>query len=575
MEAQSLKIKELFQNNIVLRIPYFQRSYVWGKENWERFCDDMFSLLEDDSDNYFLGSVIIKKREDIHQLGYTQFDVVDGQQRLTTLVIFIKLLSLMASKDENFRSTFILDDTESEPVLAPNRKDSAAFKEIIKLEGITNNFAETGKVRDAYEFFRDYIAEKNIQPQANTLLRVMYNKVFLVRIIVGEHEDEQQIFDTINSLGQDLTTGELLKNHIFSDRNVNLYDELWAPIFEGNSQNDYSYWTKKRTSGRIKTSNIETFFYYFMLIKMQDPTIKANIQSLDKKRYRKQENLFDSYKSLIKKQQLDYNVLIEEIAEYATIFKNNINENLKDKPLVKHLGIERLVLLMFAQDSWTPVPYLLYIIKNVTDEEEKIRILNYLEVYLVRRIICKSKNNNYSDLFSENLIGQGVLSFDDFKNYVNDSNARGNLLMPSDEDVKEALQTKDLSRDALTILYFLESKINHGFTTNTRHNNSINCMLVEPLMPFKADTTDWALSDGVTEEERSVLVKTLGNYTIIREKLPIGSSNSIWNTKRQLIEQKSENLNLGQIANSVVWNDDSIKNRNTVLANMIISNWPL
>lgn len=70
---------------------------------------------------------------------------------------------------------------------------------------------------------------------------------------------------------------------------------------------------------------------------------------------------------------------------------------------------------MFAQGTWTPVPYLLYILKNVGSENERVKIFDYLESYLVRRIVCKSKNNNYSDLFSENLIGQAINSFDTFK----------------------------------------------------------------------------------------------------------------------------------------------------------------
>lgn len=62
MQANTVKIQEVFQSNIVLKIPYFQRSYVWDEGNWERFLSDMLDLPET-NDNYFLGSVILKKRE--------------------------------------------------------------------------------------------------------------------------------------------------------------------------------------------------------------------------------------------------------------------------------------------------------------------------------------------------------------------------------------------------------------------------------------------------------------------------------------------------------------------------------
>lgn len=68
-----------------------------AKREWERFLSDMLDLPET-NDNYFLSSVILKKAG-TNDFGYEQFDVVDGQQRLTTLVIFSKILYLMAGND--------------------------------------------------------------------------------------------------------------------------------------------------------------------------------------------------------------------------------------------------------------------------------------------------------------------------------------------------------------------------------------------------------------------------------------------------------------------------------------------
>lgn len=127
---------------------------------------------------------------------------------------------------------------------------------------------------------------------------------------------------------------------------------------------DYSYWTDKLTKGRLKANNIETFFHYFMLVKMQSPDIRTSLTPIEKKQYP---------------------------------------------------SILRISFIMFAQGTWTPVSYLLYILKNVKSYEEKVNIFGYLENYLVRRIACGSSNNNYSDLFSQNLIGQGVCTFKDFK----------------------------------------------------------------------------------------------------------------------------------------------------------------
>lgn len=570
MEAGVKHIQEIFLNNITLRIPYFQRAYVWKEDNWERFISDMLDLLET-KDNYFLGSVILKKAGE-NELGYEQYDVVDGQQRLTTLVVFSKILYLMAAKNEKFISKFMQDDINA-PILSPNRRDSAAFDDIVKMDSLGHKVAEKGQVRKAFDYFYDRMDVPEIRDRANTLITKMSTKVYFVRIIVDENENEQQIFDTINSLGQDLTTGELLKNYLFNDQNVDIYDEQWVPVFERRG-NDYNYWTDQITKGRLKANNIETFFYNFMLIKMQDSEIRTGLTPIEKKIYRKQEGLFESYKKLIQNHGLDKNELIKEIVDYGKIYHDNFNQAILTEALVRYSGMKRLSFLLFAQGAWTPVPYILYILKAVNDKKEQVKIFEYLETYLVRRIICKSKNNNYSDLFSENLIGQGVNTFQLFKNYVNDANNRGALLMPSDDDVRESLMRNDLQKESLVLLYLLESKLNDKFSTEDVYDNSYEVFASEPIMPIKYDESKWPLSDNITGEERDALVKTLGNQIFVRGgKLKPAKSGLCWNDKKEMLKNKVQNLRLGQVINNEKWNDDLIAKRNNALAGMIIKYW--
>ena len=91
MEAfrpSSVSISQLFMDpKILYRIPQYQRPYKWGNEQIEQLWDDIFEAYENDIDNYFLGSVITAKPLDNSQY----IDVVDGQQRLTTLMILLCL----------------------------------------------------------------------------------------------------------------------------------------------------------------------------------------------------------------------------------------------------------------------------------------------------------------------------------------------------------------------------------------------------------------------------------------------------------------------------------------------------
>ena len=569
MQANTVKIQELFQSNIVLKIPYFQRSYVWDEGNWERFLSDMLDLPET-NDNYFLGSVILKKAG-TNDFGYEQFDVVDGQQRLTTLVIFSKILYLLAGKDDKFRNKFLQDDTNA-PVLQPNRKDASVFNAIVLLDGIGNELAGKGRVKDAYDYFLNKLCDPKIKDKANELIRFMNNHVYLVRITVEEQENEQQIFDTINSLGQDLTTGELLKNYLFNDGNVELYDTKWAPTFEKGG-NDYNYWTDQLTKGRLKANNIEMFFYYFMLIKMQSPEIRTSLSPTEKKHFRKQEGLFESYKCLIRNHNIETNSLIDEIVEYAKIYHSCFNQDILKEALVKYPSIQRISFIMFAQGTWTPVPYLLYILKNVSSETERVHIFGYIENYLVRRMVCKSKNNNYSDLFSENLVGQAISSFNSLKEYLNDSESRGTLLMPTDKEVMEAMQNKDLRKESTLLLYLLESKVNPNFTNST-FNNGYAEFGIEPLMPIKYDNENWPKTESYETETRDVLIRTLGNQMLVRgNKLSSSKSLLKWSKKREYLKNLVHDLSLSHVIQWQNWNEDVIIKRNDLLGKKINEIW--
>ena len=569
MQANTVKIQEVFQSNIVLKIPYFQRSYVWDEGNWERFLSDMLDLPET-NDNYFLGSVILKKAG-TNDFGYEQFDVVDGQQRLTTLVIFSKILYLLAGKDDKFRNKFLQDDTVV-PVLQPNRKDASVFNAIVLLDGIGNELAGKGRVKDAYDYFLNKLCDPKIKDKANELIRFMNNHVYLVRITVEEQENEQQIFDTINSLGQDLTTGELLKNYLFNDGNVELYDTKWAPTFEKGG-NDYNYWTDQLTKGRLKANNIEMFFYYFMLIKMQSPEIRTSLSPTEKKHFRKQEGLFESYKCLIRNHNIETNSLIDEIVEYAKIYHSCFNQDILKEALVKYPSIQRISFIMFAQGTWTPVPYLLYILKNVSSETERVHIFGYIENYLVRRMVCKSKNNNYSDLFSENLVGQAISSFNSLKEYLNDSESRGTLLMPTDKEVMEAMQNKDLRKESTLLLYLLESKVNPNFTNST-FNNGYAEFGIEPLMPIKYDNENWPKTESYETETRDVLIRTLGNQMLVRgNKLSSSKSLLKWSKKREYLKNLVHDLSLSHVIQWQNWNEDVIIKRNDLLGKKINEIW--
>lgn len=576
MKVEAITIPQVFINNRALKIPFFQRGYVWGESNWKRFFDDIANGACENPDTYFLGSIILK---DVgYKNGTQQFDVIDGQQRLTTIVIFMKALYLALGRNDLFTNGFMQMSLsgEKKPILVANYNDLSVYNEIMELEVLKTEPIADNRLAQAFSYFAKRILAAGNPTDGSApislaaLLNSIINYVRIVSIEVQEGEKVQQIFETINCTGVKLTTGELLKNYLFEEGDRDAYERTWKPVFERDSQN---YWEGDMVNGRISDSHIENFFYRYMLIKMQEPAIKDGLTQREVKSFRQKDGLFDKFRLLLDKFAIHKEDAVNEIVSYAKLYADTFKSGMLDETVMRFNGVERLAYLMFIQDFWTPVPYVLFILKNVESKRERDAIFSYLETYLMRRLICKSKNNNYSDFFSENLIGQRVCTLDALKTYVNDASARGSLLMPSDEEVIKAVMSNDLKRDAQTILYMLESKSNERFTDSDR-DNSFNAFIKEQIMPEKADA-NWSVGDGYSEEEHQTLAKTLGNFILLREKLKKCPKNASWMQKKSAMKSKCDELDLFKCVQNglTAWTEETIKTRNLWLAEKILDIW--
>lgn len=587
MRVEAISINQVFLNNRELKIPFFQRGYVWTEDNWMRFFDDIATLASlpetDNPEKYFLGSIILKDAG--YRNGTQQFDVIDGQQRLTTIVIFMKALYLALQRDDVFRNAFMQMSLnligESKPILAVNYNDMGVYNEILGLETLrTEPIVPGNRLAEAFSYFAKRIVNAAHPTDGSepirlfSLLNSVNNYVRLVAIEVQDGENAQKIFETINCTGIKLTTGEMLKNYLFEEGDRDAYERTWKPVFERDMDRQ-KYWEGEMVNGRIKDSHIENFFYRYMLIKMQEPAIRAQLTQNEMKSFRQKEGLFEKFRHMIAKCGLVKEDVINEIVAYAQMYVETFKADMLDEALIRFNGVERLAYLMFIQDFWTPVPYIMYILRNVQNDREREGIFGYLETYLMRRIICKSKNNNYSDMFSENLIGQQVCTAEAFKAYVNDTEARGTLLMPSDDEVFEAVKNLDLKRDALAIFYMLESRMNSNFVNDNRFNR-FNIFVGEQVMPEKADA-NWPLGADMTEDERQALCKTLGNFILLREKLKRAQRVAPWRSKLVAMRPKCEGLELFKYVHNGLpaFTEDTIRTLNDWLASQIVNAWAI
>lgn len=205
MDAHKALITNIFNNSTLVEVPFFQRSYVWKEDLWGRLLEDMEFVVKTKKP-HFLGSIILKEGRKPRQ-GENFADcrtIVDGQQRLTTFLIFMKVLCLKLGQTALFDCQFRIMGQMI--ALRHGRNDIQAFEKVMTLSKaeIIDNPEPASRIIGAFNYFVEHIDESKLD-----IMTIFVNTQF-VRIDLDADEDEQQIFDTINSLGVNLTTSELL-----------------------------------------------------------------------------------------------------------------------------------------------------------------------------------------------------------------------------------------------------------------------------------------------------------------------------------------------------------------------------
>lgn len=574
MEAGKKTISDIFNGNRILEIPFFQRAYVWEDEQWGRLLEDMEEISQQNTP-YFLGSVILKQQMTSTTKSVSDVrTLIDGQQRLTTLSIFLKTLCLKNNENNKFERVFkLIDDSIA---LEHNHNDINNYNEILNLE-TEKDIDKTNNISRAYTYFKNYIKVEKLNFQ-----KILSNVMF-VGIDLGIDEDEQQIFDTINSLGVRLTTAELLKNHFFGRDDLNSYDANWKQIFEKDDETK-EFWDREVTAGRTKRENIDLFFYSFLQIKLQDKNI--NVKTDDKKRLSKFSNLFESYKEFMKIYNVDKVSLIQEIKEYAILYRNNINFNIIDTELTDVYGIERINALIFGLEYTVIIPFVLYVLNNTKDNKvEQKNIFMYLESYLMRRMISKSTNKSYSNLFSEELISNEITSKEKFQNLINEKTDKNNS-MPSDEVVKQGfLNSKIVNKQTRGIIYLIESIIR--IKDKSKHSTGLlglDKYSLEHMMPKKWEN-HWDKDKSFTDEERqnrNNKLLTLGNLAIITSSLNSSIRDSNWDKKKNgtdkhsgLIKFTSGIETINEYLQYETWDENKIDERANFLYKQAMKIWAL
>lgn len=229
-------VSQLFdiEASVVYAIPRYQREYTWGKNQWENLFDD---VLENDP-GYFLGSIIcINQSTDA--LSVQKLELVDGQQRLTTLsLLFASVYHALKSHETdlddeqrveliNLKRKLVLKKGDEQIRLIPQiqNNNNADYRAVLAEIGVIRecdvpSYAGNRKIFRAYRYFQDRIDEM-VNGRSNRLGTIMefldkVSHACLVKIEVASHADAYTLFESLNNRGMPLTAIDLVKNKLLA-----------------------------------------------------------------------------------------------------------------------------------------------------------------------------------------------------------------------------------------------------------------------------------------------------------------------------------------------------------------------
>ena len=583
MDADIVELPGLFGTDVSYRIPQFQRPYAWEKPQWEALwsdvCDVTKRCLENETGKvrpHFLGAIVLQLQAS-NTGEVTKKLVVDGQQRLTTLQLLIKAAqdSFQSHDDtlrvdrlreltKNPKSHWAGDPDNETKIRQCNTYDQAAFQKAISGHyGDEQN--QSWRISRAYDYFKKKTGKwLDIEPERRTVkaeaLEVTLTKhMKLAAIDLDQDEKPHLIFETLNTRGELLKESDLVKNTVMYEANVidnaPKADELWGMF-------DSDGWWRTDSDEKSKRTHLDRFLNCWMVMRTLYDVNENRVAS--------------EFRNFIEK---NSQLSIETIA--AKI--RNAGQVYRDLEKTAFLGIEPLLKRIKDMEQGVVTPVLLWLCTSDVPPKRRIRSIEALESYLVRRILYGMSNQGLNKVFIsllKELDSKGVAHADltiirHLKSQKGDNN-----IWPDNRVLKDHLVNRPMKAKPLRKKIVLEAVENLLRSDNSEPLGPTKSLTIEHIMPQTWEP-NWPLppvSLDRTEAEilRNDAIKTLGNLTLVTEKLNPRLSNRPWSEKREELRRHSSlflNKTLLDDAPDV-WDEMAIERRGQFLAEKILQIWP-
>ena len=589
MHTDILTPKDLFQKEVRYTIPPFQRPYVWSQDDqWEPFWEDVRNVAENyleelersgndgveaeqKTSPHFLGAVVLKQvptaAKDIDQR-----EVIDGQQRVTTLQLLLdaiqqiceesdqpylkrvaRRLARLVTNDEEL----IGDDRLHIFKLWPTRGDREAFRHAMD-NGLAVHDFEESLIVQAHEFFQLQVrkwlqdAPGPIEPRIDALEAATTSMLQMVVIDLGSQDDPNLIFETLNARGTPLEQSDLIKNFILSQERDRKGD-IWGNLDDG-------WWRTEVRQGRLFRPRLDMLLNYWLAMRTGSEVSPSRV--------------FDVFRSYVDGQEVHavMSGIKQDLLNYRD-FESARGRSPVEKSFYYHVAVMQAGVV-------TPVLLLLLSAEAGT----RIRAFSALESFLVRRMICRQTTKDYNRLVLE-LASRLRESGLDKANAITAAFLAEQTAYarewPSDEAVADALGSSPLYR-LLTrgrLRLVLEGVERRLRSSGKSEQPAVPTNLtIEHLMPVGWRQEEWPLPEGIDTDaatyQRNTLIHSIGNLTLATQKLNSSMSNDPWTSKRDELQEHSVLLLNNELLSRPSWSEETIRSRSRRMAKLVSERWP-
>lgn len=558
-DTDTKNFQELLGNGKRYKVPNFQRDYSWELQQWQDLFDDLYEIYEQREDyvKHYIGSIVLEKPDTNKE----EYYVIDGQQRITTLLLLvlaiIELLDKIDTPESKKRAdiyknyiNFELGSKIGEYFsrLELNRTTNDDFQMYFnkyRFDTLRSNkkFNKTTRIMiKAFKYFSEQLESKfadNSQEIAYFVETIASNVAFIV-ITTNNTLNSYTIFETLNSRGVELTSADLLKNYILqlcNDDRLDLEDALlrWNSI-----------------SDKIDYKNLPDF-------------IRDYLNSFNK--YVRHNQLFRSVKVLCKNklQALELLTALDKNIDFYLALSDPYDEFWSLPPIsAKKLEITRSIKLLnlFGVTQFKPL-LLACFAKNI-DITEVLSLI--VKVSFRYHKVAKANPNEIEKLYNDialKISNNVVVGVQQIRSMLKS-------VYISDDIFRSSFVNLELGQRNKELIKYILAEI-EAYESNKHISLDHSCYTVEHILPQSIVNTEW--ENSIDENQHQLYVTNIGNLTLLDAK----SNNSLqnkWDDKQKLFAANSLRINQ-KIAKSMSWTIEKIINRSNELAKIAAHIWKI